>query len=90
MKEIVYDYKEFCERVSKEKPIHYSFKIISGKYSLNTIVLSIQGINSKDNNMILGFEITVGDIHHSDVREIVKRLKKTYVAPLNATEGRYE
>jgi len=78
MKEIVYNYEEFFKRVSKDKPIHHTFHIRAGKYSLYTIVLIVEGIDSKEKR-ILAFETVLEDILFKDIPIVIQKLEKVFL-----------
>jgi len=105
MKEVIYDYKEFCEKIDKEKPIHHNCQ---GRYvdTLQTVYqmqFKIYAVAKQGDHIIL-FEVDSNiDTQSIDfIKQFAKigkgpglqtlytGLIEKYAKPLNSTEGRLE
>jgi hypothetical protein len=98
MKEIVYDFNEFCDAVDKAMPIHYScFHRSLDRYGVvREVQFVVYGI-SKRHGKVLAFEVVRRYDGCCGEKERKERLKKIidefvgkFADPLKATEGRWE
>ena len=98
MREVVYDYKEFCKKVDIDKPIHHYFlhKSLDQYGCIREIKIVIFGL-SKKHGHILKFETVErfdGVCSNKELNErmkaIIMKFVDNFAVPLGSTEGRFE
>jgi len=88
MKEILYKYEEFKQRVDTTKPIHHAAKRKTRDGFFYRLIFRVYGID-KNNGHILIFETqtnsTIADVEKHP--NAYKRFVEKYAKPLGSTEG---
>ena len=96
MKEVVFDFEEFKERVNMEKPLHYTvmYRNPDGCGAFYYVKLHIFGVSKQGHIIVFETEQKLNTLTEPKPIEIVRKtadkLVETYAKPLNATPGRWE
>lgn len=95
MREVVFNYQEFCSKVDRAKPVHHSGHIqsVRGVPFLYKVAFRIYGV-SKDGHVIVFEDIQrvdgVGQELNEKVKALYSQLTEKFAKPLGSTEGRWE
>lgn len=95
MKEVVFDYGEFCSKVDRAKPVHHMavLKPLDRYGVIHECRFMLSGV-SRDGHVLV-FEAVhrfdgVGQERNAKAKEIYSQLAEKYAKPLGSTEGRWE
>ena len=97
MKEVVYDFEEFKEKVNVERGIHHSAAVEPIlPPTVQKVVFRMYGI-SKDGQILMFEHVKVVDsMQHPElkpeecIKEALKELEAKFARPLGSTPGRWE